>query len=170
VAKIRESRFSLRQPDFQIANTSTPAPLQDSRYRKNPTGPCPYDAHPSARHCFTKDRTALGFQYFLLLPAALLLLRRDSPAAIARNCACGSRTLIRLATQLALSVPSASTALAGDRVDDQPKCGGSRAFAAIVLAANVWFLESSGWYHKDFAALTRSDAQKYYESERRSGF
>ena len=26
-----------------------------------------------------------------------------------------------------------------------------------------WFFESSGWYHKDFAALTRAEAQQYCE-------
>jgi hypothetical protein len=139
------------------------APLQDSRYREKPHWTAPYDVTFRSSLFYEGQNGGIGFQYFLLIPAALLLLlRRDSPAAIAGIALAG--TVLSFDSQPNLrylypALPLFSLVIAWMIAELRWIAG----LAAVVLAANVWFLESSGWYHKDFAALTRSDAQKYYE-------
>jgi hypothetical protein len=92
-----------------------------------------------------------------------LLLRRESPAAIAAIALAG--TVLSFGSQPNLrylypALPLVSLVIAW-MIGELRWIAG---FAAVVLGANLWFLESSGWYHKDFAALTRADAQKYYET------
>jgi len=138
------------------------APLQDSRYREKPHWTAPYDVTFRSSLFYEGQNGGLGFQYFLLLPAALLLLRRDSPAAIAGIALAGAALSFGAQPNLRYLYPALPlfSLLIAWMIAELRWIAG---FAAVVLAANVWFLESSGWYHKDFAAFTRADAQKYYE-------
>ncbi|MEO5926577.1 MAG: hypothetical protein ABIR70_22365 [Bryobacteraceae bacterium] len=103
---------------------------------------------------------AAGFQYFiLLLPAALLVRRRDQ-AVILTVCAMGTAIVLLAAPNLRYTyaaLPLASLAIAWLPL---------RAAAIVGLTAlNLWFLPASGYYNPDFALYSKADIRPFLEAK-----
>ena len=156
-----------RNPVFPFLNEVFKSPYFDSttslvdRRFQTPLAPGTlYDITFQTHKYLEGQDGALGFHYFLLLPLAVLLFRRDWPyvakAALViglASCILTFRTqsnLRYLYPAFPLFLIAASVVLvrlsAVDRV--LGKLVNGTAGAAVFL--NLAFLPSSGWYHKDF--------------------
>ncbi|MGH9558088.1 MAG: hypothetical protein ACRD30_02540 [Bryobacteraceae bacterium] len=144
-----------KSPDFDAT-----APFQDPRYRKPIDWKTPYDLTFRSWEFYEGQKGGLGFQYFLLVPALLLLLNRKAPR-IAIALGIGG-AILTLASQPNLrylypALPLLSIAIAW-LLSEIPWLW---AGAAAILALNLWFLPDSGWYHADFAVFDRSQLEQY---------
>jgi hypothetical protein len=123
----------------------------------------PYDLAFRSQRYLEGQNGALGFQYFLLLlPAALLVTRRAPWVPLAVGAASALLLLVVVLPYLrftypALALLSIFIAWAAAQVR-----GGTAAMLALA-ALNVWFLPASGWYHRDFAFFRPAEANKYLE-------
>ena len=115
-----------------------------------------------------------GFQYFLLLPGALLAMIWRRPAAIVWSAAIGLSAFLISFNQISylryvypqelmLMVPIALF------LDDQVQAQGFHKWLACFLVAvsglgNVFFQSASGWYHRDFVwnQVVDRDSQNEY--------
>ncbi len=147
-------------PIFPFANAVFRSPDYDAE--KSFVDPRYADLHPSWDAAYEMTfRSAVyvegqggaaGFQYFvLLLPAALLARRRDQ-AVILTVCAMGTAIVLLGAPNLRYTyaaMPLASLAIAW-----LP----ARAVAwGALIALNLWFLPSSGYYSPDFALFGKAE-------------
>jgi hypothetical protein len=145
-----------KSPDFDLA------PLQDLRFHAKVGWTTPYEATFRSSKFYEGQNGGLGFQYWLLLPAVILLLRRGAPWKLFGIAAAGAILSFVSTPNLRYlypSLPLFSLAIAWAIVE-------LPLLAPVAIAiglANFAFLESSGWYHKDFAAFTPAGARKYLE-------
>jgi hypothetical protein len=162
-------------PIFPFANNlfhspyfDTTTPLQDVRYQQHATWTALYDLAFHSSRFLESQNGALGFQFLLLLIPMLLLLNRKAPLVpVAIGLAGGILTfasipnLRYLYPALALLSIGLSWMLA-----EVPRLVPA---AIAVVALNVWFLPSSGWYHTEFALFTQDqidDYTKFFAPER----
>lgn len=121
----------------------------------------PYELTFRSEKYIEGQRGAAGFQYWvLLLPAAVLARRRDQ-AALLGIAAAGAVIVLALAPNLRYlyaALPLASVALAW-LLPGAPRAVGAVCLA--LLALNLWFLPSSGWYNNGFAHFRPSENQAY---------
>jgi hypothetical protein len=99
---------------------------------------------------------AAGFQYFVLLLPAMLLIRRREQAVIGTVCVAGTAIVLLGAPNLRYAYPAlplASLVLAW-----LP----TRAVVALgLIAVNLWFLPASGYYNPDFALFRQSEIEPF---------
>ena len=136
-------------------------PLTDIRYGNPGTGEALYNlAFRSSMHLESQNG-ALGFQYFILLVPLLLLLNRKAPLAPIAVGVAGAVLTFSSVANLRYLYPAMPMLAVGFAwmMAEMPAV----LWAAIpILALNLWFLPSSGWYHNDFAVLvTRARFEAY---------
>jgi hypothetical protein len=101
---------------------------------------------------------AAGFQYFLFLLPALALVRRRDQAIVMLVAIGGSALVLMGAPNLRYlygALPLATLAIAWTPWT---------ALATALVALNLWFLPSAGFYNRDFAFFDKSKKQPYIES------
>lgn len=135
-----------RSPDYD-AKTS----FKDPRFGDlHASWTAPYDLTFRSAMYVEGQGGAAGFQYFALLLPALLLLRKRDQAVIATVCVAGTGIVLLGAPNLRYAyaaMPLASLALTWLPL---------RAAASLgLIALNLWFLPSSGYYNPDFALFRK---------------
>jgi len=105
---------------------------------------------------------AMGFQYFLLLPAMLILWNRRAPGALIVVAIAGALASFVSLPNLRYVYPSLPLISIGFAwlLSEIPWI--APALAAI-LALNMYFLPAAGWYHKEFALFTRAQWDAYMQ-------
>ena len=157
-------------PVFPFANARFHSPyfnattsFTDTRFNAPVTWRTPYDLTFGSGNYFEGQPGAAGFQYLLLLAPALLTLRRRFPwLVVAAGAIAGLVILIALPNLRYLypALPMLSIAI-GNILVEWPMLG---TWALVcVTALNLWFLPSSGWYHRDFAFFKPSQAREYVQ-------
>ena len=154
-------------PVFPFANTifksayfDTQQPFTDARFAGLLHWHIPFDLTFHSEKFFEGQGGAAGFQYFLLLLPALLLLRKRAQWLIVAIGAGGVAILLVALPNLRYlypAMPLLSIALACV-LAEMPRAA---LLFPVLAAANFWFLGASGWYHKDFAAFRKADAAQY---------
>ncbi len=105
---------------------------------------------------------ALGFQYFLLLPALLLLLfRRNAPPRVLVLFGLAGAVITFVSVPnlryLYPALPLISIGIAWVLAEVPLMI----LPAVAMLGLNVWFTPASGWYHSDFALFNRAQFDDY---------
>ena len=162
-----------RNPTYPFLNNvfkspyfdTSPTAVQDVRYRKVFSWKTPYDATFHSSDYFEGQNGSLGFQYFLLLIPLLLLLKRDAPWTLLALGVGGALLTFATLPNLrylypALPLLSIGFAWLISQVPATAVC------VVLMIAANVWFLPASSWYHKDFALFRRSQVERYLDASR----
>jgi hypothetical protein len=139
---------------------SSTGPGSDARFQTPLTFHTPYDLTFHTSRFLEGQDGAAGFQYFLLLPAAVLLLgRKRSYLGVASALTfaisavlifAGNSNLRYLYPALPFAMLFMASALTAMRVVDVRLYKVVLALLAVVFCLDVYFLPSSGWYHKDF--------------------
>ncbi len=103
---------------------------------------------------------SFGFQYFLLLPAALILWNRKTPGALLAFGLTGALLSFVSLPNLRYLFPAMPLLSIGFAwlLAEIPWL--TAVFAAL-LALNLCFFTSAGWYHKQFAQFTRAQVTEY---------
>jgi hypothetical protein len=144
-----------RSPDFDQK-----IPLEDVRYMNRARWSALYTTtFRSSAHSEGQDG-ALGFQYFLFLPAMLILWNRRAPGAlIAIGLAGAAITFVPLPNLRYVypALPLVSMGIAWLISEIRWLA----AAAVALIALNVYFFDAAGWYHKAFAIFTRAQWDEY---------
>jgi hypothetical protein len=145
-----------RSPLYDIAEN-----FRDARYETPLSWHTLYDLTFHTEHFIEGMDGSFGFCYFLLLPVALLGIRRRWPrAALALFwvAAAGSLITFRGQTNLRYLYPAMPLFTLAIGLSIHTLSEGSRwlerslgALAVVALLLNFAFLPASGWYHKEFA-------------------
>jgi len=144
-----------RSPDFETSGT-----FQDVRYKRSPAWNALYTTtFRSSDHIEGQDG-ALGFQYFVLLPALLILWNRRAPGALIAFALTGA--VISFASlpnirYLYPALPLLSIGFAWLLAEIPAMAAGMVA----LIALNLYFFAAAGWYHKSFAVFTRAQWNEY---------
>ena len=146
-----------RSPYFNAASS-----LVDPRFRAPLTWTTPYDLAFHSPRYFESQNGALGFQYFLLLLPAAMLMTRRSPRVPMAVGAVSVLLLLTIVPYLRYTYPAMALfsiviAWAAAQVR-----GGSAALLTLT-ALNLWFIPAAGWYHQDFALFRRDQVRQYLE-------
>jgi hypothetical protein len=145
-----------RSPDYD-AETS----FKDPRFGDlRPSWKAPYEMTFQSAMFVEGQGGAAGFQYFLLLLPAVLLTRRRDQAVIVTVCVVGTAIVLLAAPNLRYAyaaMPLASLALAWLPVGGMVRAGG----ACGLIALNLWFLPSSGYYNPDFALFHKAEVAAF---------
>lgn len=148
-----------RAPDFDTAKS-----FSDPRFTRTLSWKTPYEITFRSKEFMEAQGGAGGFQYFLLLvPAMLLARRREQRAILAIGGVAAGIILLVLPNLRYLypALPLASIAIAW-LAAEAPALAGTAGLLSLI-ALNLWFLPSSGWYHNDFALFRHSEIQPYLE-------
>ena len=150
-----------RSPYF----STLPAETEDVRYLTKLTWKTPYDATFRTAEHLEGQNGALGFQYFLLLVPALLLLNKRAPKALLAIALAGAVLILAGRSNVRYvypALPLFSIAIAW-LVAEMPAL-----LAAVVAltALNLWFMPASGPYHRDFALFRKDQTERYLETSR----
>jgi len=159
-------------PLFPFANTlfkspyfSATEPFTDPRFSAPLNWRSGYDVTFQSERYFEGQAGAAGFQYFvLLIPAAILIRRRAEfiPFAIAST---ATVLLFAVLPNLRYMYPALilfSIVLWGQPF--QAAAGLLPGVVIAIIALNAWFLPSSDWYQKDFAIFNKSQLHTFIES------
>ncbi len=141
-----------RSPDYDSATS-----FKDPRFGDlHPSWTAPYDLTFRSAMYVEGQGGAAGFQYFVLLLPALLLIRKRDQAVIAVVSVAGTAIVLLGAPNLRYAyaaMPLASLALAWLPM---------RAVAVLgLIAVNLWFLPSSSYYNPDFALFRKQDVEPF---------
>lgn len=103
---------------------------------------------------------AFGFQYFLLLPALLILWNRRAPGWLMAIALAGALSSFLSLPNLRYLFPALALISIGFAwlMAEMPWLTGGM---AALLALNMYFFPSAGWYHKDFALFTQAQWKDY---------
>jgi hypothetical protein len=147
-----------RSPYFDAASS-----LVDPRFRAPLTWSTPYDLEFHSARYMESQNGALGFQYFLLLLPAALLMTRRSPLLPMAAGAVSVLLLLVILPYLRYAYPALaifSLVIAWSAAQVR---GGPAALLALTVL-NLWFIPAAGWYHPDFALFGRDQVRQYLES------
>ena len=154
-------------PVFPFANTvfrspyfDTSQPFADPRFAAPISSTTAYDITFRSGSYFEGQGGAAGFQYFLLLIPAALVIRRRSQWLLFGIAGAGTLALFAFLPNLRYwypALPLFSIVIAGF-FEAWPKA--NFAVAALILL-NLWFWPAAGLYHRDFALFTRQQAADY---------
>ena len=132
----------------------------DARFKSPLAFHTPYDLTFHSSQFFEGQDGAAGFQYLLLLPAAVLLVGRRWPyvgLASAVTFALFAILTFEVSSNLRYlyaAMPFAMLVIGSELVAikavDERLYRAAVALLAAVFCLDVYFLPSSGWYHKDF--------------------
>ncbi len=121
----------------------------------------PYDLTFRSAEFIEGQNGAAGFQYWLLLLPAAVLIRRRDQAAVLTVAAVGAAIVFLETPNLRYlypALPLASVAVAWvAAAAPRVACVGLGA----LLAVNLWFLPSAGWYDNDFAYFRKAETPAY---------
>ena len=148
-----------RAPDFDTTKS-----FSDPRFTNTLSWKTPYEITFRSTKFMEAQGGAGGFQYFLLLIPAMLLARRRDQWIILTIAAVASGIILLVLPNLRYlypALPLASLAIAW-LVAEAPATVGTPGLLSLI-ALNVWFLPSSGWYHNDFALFRHAEIQPYLE-------
>jgi hypothetical protein len=142
---------------FRSPHFDSEHPFIDSRFRKPLTPTLLYDLTFHTSGYYEGQNGGWGFQYLLLLPLAVLLLRRDTPY-VAWSSAAVAIPYVVLTFSGQSNVRYLYPALpllhvfAGGvfRAVSKPPRIALTAAAALFVLLNAYFLPASGWTHGDF--------------------
>jgi hypothetical protein len=141
-----------RSPDYDASKSFVDRRYADAR----PSVAAPYEMTFRSEIWVEGQGGSAGFQYFLLLLPAALLTRRRNQAIVVTVCAAGTAILVLAAPNLRYAyaaMPLASLAIAWLPLRAIAACG--------LIALNLWFLPSSGYYNPDFALFRKSDVEAF---------
>ena len=155
-------------PVFPFANAVFHSPYYpsesfvDPRFAAQASWRTAYDATFRSGLYFEGQGGALGFQYFLLLVPAAILMRRRGAALATAVAGVGTILLFMFLPNLRYlypALPLFSIAigdfLLGWRFAPAVFCA--------LAAMNAWFLAAAGWYQKDFALFRPTQVPAYLE-------
>jgi hypothetical protein len=148
-----------RSPDFDPQKS-----FADPRFVAPFSWRTPYEVTFRSKEFMEAQGGAAGFQYFLLLIPALLLARRRSQWTIVAIAGVAAAIILAVLPNLRYlypALPLASLAIAW-LVAAAPVAAGSAALLCLI-ALNLWFLPSAGWYNQDFALFRHADIRPYVE-------
>lgn len=148
-----------RSPDYDTSQS-----FSDPRFEAKLSWKTPYEITFRSQKFLEAQGGAGGFQYFLLLLPAILIARRREQWVIAAIVGLGAGIIFAFTPYLRYlypALPLASLAIAW-LVAQAPVVAGS-AGALALIALNLWFLPSSGYYNGDFALFRHSEIQPYVE-------
>jgi hypothetical protein len=148
-----------RSPDFDAQKS-----FSDPRFAAPVSWRTPYELTFRSKEFMEAQGGAGGFQYFLLVFPALLLARRREQWAIVAIAGVAGAIILGVLPNLRYlypALPLGSVAIAW-LVAEAPAAAGS-AGLLVLIALNLWFLPSSGWYNNDFALFRHTDIQPYLE-------
>ena len=150
------SNALFRSPDFDASKS-----FSDPRFVAPFSWKTPYDLTFRSKKFMEAQGGASGFQYFLLLLPAVFLARRKEQWIVTAVMVVAAGLILAVLPNLRYlypALPLASLAMAWL----EPRAVGLAA-APVLMALNLWFLPSSGYYNGDFALFRRSDIQPYIE-------
>jgi len=136
--------------------------LQDVRYRAPHGWNSLYNLTFRSKNYIEGQQGALGFQYFLLLPALLLLLfRRNAPPRVLVLFGLAGAVITFVSVPnlryLYPALPLISIGIAWVLAEVPLMI----LPVVAMLGLNVWFTPASGWYHNDFALFNRAQFDDY---------
>lgn len=147
--------------------------VRDARFATPLTYHTPYDLTFHTSRFLEGQDGAAGFQWFLLLPAAVLLVGRRWPylgAAAGVTFAVVGPLVLEASSNLRYLYPALpfatlfiASALAALKSMNGRLYKAALALAGAAFCLDVYFLPSSGWYHKDFelnAISSRARAER----------
>lgn len=141
-----------RSPDYDSESS-----FKDPRFGDlHPSWTAPYDLTFRSAMYVEGQGGAAGFQYFALLLPALLLIRKRDQVVIGAVTVAGTAIVLLGAPNLRYAyaaMPLASLALAWLPVRAASVLG--------LIAVNLWFLPSSGYYNPDFALFGKQDIEPF---------
>ncbi len=143
---------TFRSPDFDSETSFKDPRFGDLR----PGWKAPYEMTFQSAKYVEGQGGASGFQYFALLFPALLIARRREQWVVAGVAVAGTAIVLLAAPNLRYTyaaMPLASLALAWLPVRAVAVCG--------LIALNLWFLPSSGYYNPDFALFRKSEIEPF---------
>ena len=152
--------FPFENQIFKSPDFDRNAPLQDVRYKGSAKWNSLYTTtFRSSEHIEGQDG-ALGFQYFLLLPALIVLWNRRTPGALIAFALAGAAISFVSLPNIRYLYPALPLLSIGFAwlLAEIP------AISVIVVALiglNLYFFTSAGWYDKDFAVFTRAQWNEY---------
>ncbi|HEX5432040.1 MAG TPA: glycosyltransferase family 39 protein [Bryobacteraceae bacterium] len=153
--------FPFENTIFKSAYFDAAAPFVDGRFVQPLSWRTPYDATFRSAKFIEAQGGAAGFQYFLLLIPAALLLRKRSAQIFLIAGAVGAVALFAIVPNLRYAYPALplfSIAL-GLLLAEYPRTGVG--IFILAIAANFWFFPAAGWYHRDFALFRQNEAKQY---------
>jgi hypothetical protein len=187
--------FPFENQIFHSPDFDQTVPLADTRYQFGARWNALYTmTFRSSEHVEGQDG-ALGFQYFLLLPALLVLWNRRAPGTLIAFALAGAAIsfvslpnirylypalpLLSIGFAWMIAEVCGAGSLAGEpasieserkpvsiparRLESRPHVALMTGVAALI-ALNMYFLVSAGWYQKDFAIFTRAQWDDYMKS------
>lgn len=103
---------------------------------------------------------AFGFQYFLLLPAMLILWNRRAPGALIALALVGAVSSFISLPNLRYLYPALPLISIGFAwlAAEIPQVA---VVIVALIALNLYFFPAAGWYHKQFALFTRTQWNEY---------
>lgn len=150
------SNAVFRSPDFDTTKS-----FSDPRFTTPFSLRTPYDLTFRSGKFMEAQGGAGGFQYFLLLIPAILCARRRDQWIVTAVMAVAAGIILAVLPNLRYlypALPLASLAIAWL----EPAILGWAAAPALI-ALNLWFLPSSGFYNGDFALFRHADVEPYVE-------
>ena len=155
--------FPFENQIFHSPDFDQKVPLADTRYQFGARWNALYTmTFRSSEHVEGQDG-ALGFQYFLLLPAVLVLWNRRAPGALIAFALVGAAiSFVSLPNirYLYPALPLLSIGFAWLLAEIPAIAAG----AVFLIALNLYFFSAAGWYQKDFAIFTRSEWNEYLKN------
>ena len=142
---------------FKAPSFESDEPFQDTRYRKPLAWTTAYDLTFRSLDYYEAQKGGMGFQYFLLLlPAALMMRRRPQLTLLSIALAAA---IIGYLSQPNLRYLYPALAVISVGLAEFPIGWGLAAFTAL----NLYFLPAAGWNHREFALPDRAAAEAYLE-------
>jgi hypothetical protein len=140
-------------------NAST---LADQRFQTPLRVTTPYEVTFRTHKFNEAQNGSAGFQYFILLLPAVILIRRRDQAALLASGITGALVILATLPNLryiypALAIFSICIAWLAAELPET---------IAVILgltALNIYFLPASGWNHRDFALFRKEDVRAYVE-------
>jgi Dolichyl-phosphate-mannose-protein mannosyltransferase len=163
-AKTGNPVFPFANRVFQSPDFDTSKSFSDPRFEAKLSWKTPYQITFRSKEFLEAQGGAGGFQYFLLLLPAILLARRREQWAIVAIAALGGGIILVFTPYLRYlypALPLASLAIAW-LVAQAPAAARSAGLLCLI-ALNLWFLPSSGFYNSDFALFRHAEIQSYVE-------
>jgi hypothetical protein len=154
-------------PVFPFANTvfrspyfDTSEPFTDPRFAAPISWKTAYNVTFRSGQYFEGQGGASGFQYFLLLIPAMLLIGRRRQWLLAGIAGVGTIALFAFLPNLRYCYPALPlfSIVIARLIEEWPR--GSVAVVGLI-GLNVWFWPAAGLYHRDFAVFTRQQAAAY---------
>jgi len=147
-----------RSPYFEQANSFANLPYQNAG-----TWNALYAITFRSRGFFEGHDGAFGFQYFLLVPLVLLLWNRRAPHVLLALGLTGAILTFASLPNIRYLYPALPLLSIGIAwlISEAPAL---LAGVPLLIALNVWFMPTAGWYHDGFALFNRTQWEEYLKA------